>query len=85
MTAVSRLLLLPGLAAFALLSPGCGTKEEPEPPEEKPAASDEVGVGDAIDYAIGKRQIEIMKESEQKLDRIKKEHDRRLQEALGEQ
>ena len=73
-----------GLAVFLALSPGCGEKEKPKPPDKEPEAASEVGVGDAIDYAVGKKQIEIMKHSEEKLDRMKAEHDQRIKEAMGE-
>ena len=79
------------LAAAGLAS--CGRK--PEAPARQAADSaadsedtaeteDEVGVGDVVDYAIGKTQLDAKKRIESDLKGIQEDRNRRIQEALGE-
>jgi len=79
------------LAAAASVS--CGKKPDAkergaaDAPAEQPSDTDtkkDVGVGDFVDYAIGKKQLEAKKSIESQLERIQADHDRQVREALGE-
>lgn len=60
----------------ACVSGGCCSKEEQD--------EDTAGVGDVIDYAIGKTPIEQGKRMEQDIRSIQKEHDEQLEKVLTE-
>jgi len=80
------------LAAAASVS--CGKKPEAterdaaDAPAERPSdaetAKDDVGVGDVVDYAIGKKQLEAKKRVESQLEQIQADRNRRIEEALAE-
>lgn len=57
---------------------GDTTQAEPGETESDP------GVMDAIDYGIGKKQLEIKKRIESELDDIQRTRNRQIEEALGE-
>ena len=65
-------------AAAAGDAAGNTTQEEPGETKSEP------GVMDAIDYGIGKKQIEMKKRIESELDDIRRTRSRELEEALGE-
>ena len=44
----------------------------------------DVGVGDVVDYAIGKKQLEIKKHIEGRLRKIEADHNRTLEKAMEE-
>ncbi len=74
--------------AVAAGSISCGKKPD-APDTETPAASeaeanDDPGVGDVVDYAIGKKQLDAKKQIESQLDAIQEDRNRRIKEALGE-
>ncbi|MHC5053451.1 MAG: hypothetical protein ACYTKD_01900 [Planctomycetota bacterium] len=80
------------IAAYASVS--CGKKHD-APERRAPAASTDespaaakaegdVGVGDAVDYAIGKKQIDAKKRMESQIRDIQEDRNRRIEEALGE-
>jgi len=54
-----------------------------QPPDAE-AAKDDVGVGDFVGYAIGKKQLEAKKRVESQLEKIQADRDRRIEESLGE-
>jgi hypothetical protein len=76
--------------AVAAGSVSCGRKPDKpgtQPPPAttaRPEAKDEPGVGDVVDYAIGKKQLDMKKQIESQLDAIQKDRNRRIEEALGE-
>ncbi|MHC4250041.1 MAG: hypothetical protein ACYS9X_13010 [Planctomycetota bacterium] len=79
------------LLVAASASVSCGKKPDvPDAPERAtPDASAEepggdVGVGDAVDYAIGKKQIDAKKRMESQIRDIQTDRNRRIEEALGE-
>ena len=45
---------------------------------------DDVGVGDVVDYAIGKKQLEVKKHIEGRLKTIEADRNRRLEEQMEE-
>lgn len=76
-----------GLLLALVCGAGCSKKEEPaevERPAEAPEGP-QTGVGDVIDYAIGKKQIETGRRMERKLDRIQQQRQKQLEEMLGEE
>ena len=65
----------------------CGKKPDAPDPEAAAAevkTEDEPGVGDVVDYAIGKKQLDAKKQIESQLDAIQEDRNRRIKEALGE-
>ena len=68
--------------------PDAPERAEPAAPAEDPAgaaeAEPDVGVGDVVDYAIGKKQIDAKKRMESQIKDIQSDRNRRIEEALGE-
>ncbi len=72
---MKRILLMALIGCIATFSSaGCCSKDE--------ADKDTAGVGDVIDYAIGKTPIEQGKRMEQDIKSIQKEHDEQLKKVL---
>ncbi len=67
------------LAAGMLLLAGCGRGGSGSQPDG--VAKD---VGDVVDYGIGATQLKARQQSERKLEQIQDQHQRELDEALGE-
>ena len=99
MTRRSAVLVAVFVAAVgAAFGPGAGCAEKETAPEgaqaqqgeeadrtEDPGADAGAGVGDFVDYATGKLPIEKGRQIERKVRDIQAEHNRQLEEAMGEE
>lgn len=76
------------LLAAAVGASSCAKKTRPAGGAAGAASAQEeketeVGVGDVVDYAIGKKQLEAKKKIESRLERIQADRNKQLKEAGG--